>query len=294
MGRRKRRKIADDHHPSDENLIGADGVDIGGIWIPDGVLFHIYSYMYEITLSTKECGVASLVHNIAHVSTEFLASFYRHVQKTPLNLYTSTCYHRTDDIFEWACQHKVKLGKYTFKLLRSWDPTLCTKLFEACDISELESCSMSLVYQHNRQKDGISDFVQHDSKLEFQRFFAEYVSKHAPSLKRLHIKSFMEELHMPLLAMFSPSLEELDLQIWVGSHDNNFPEHLSRVIGELSKLKKLKVYALNHFLKQVQIETSVLPRIHSKSLEMIDVMGCANKMIIEKCDSENDCSSTEA
>jgi len=273
-----------------------NGLEIfcGTLWIPDEIWFNIYSFMYNRSFSAddtdhySDAGIYHLFRNLAYVSPDVYHSLLRYVRHTPLKVYGDLFFSTiAKEVFEriaWLCKHKVKIGEYKIGSYGTNEFTFIKYILTSCDITQLEACHLDLRVWHGAIAESFaapvpaaipSHAFQECSNVmttaEFQRFFAEYVLARAISLKRMKIDVKIAGLHLPLLMNLSDSLEELELRIF--AVDDCICEDLSRAIGQLSKLKKLKVYAL--------FKGSC--HIYSSSLEEIDVIDCWNGFFIDKC-----------
>ena len=281
-----------------------NGLEIlgGTIWIPDEILFNIFSFMSDgnITVNTtnhsnsadgihgcpSDDGIPALFRNLVYVSKDVYSSLFRHVRYTPVKLNGSL--HYTVKSFEriaWLCKHKAKLGEYKVNIFGANAFALLKYVLISCDATKLEVCHLDLFtssicsgFDSVALRSGIPSHViqEHNSMtvVEFQRFFAEYVPKHATSLKSMKIDFWKGELNLPLLTSLSDSLEELELIILpkYRLERTSKLKKLSLAIAQLSKLKKFQLDA--------RFDGSF--QIHSTSLEEIETT-CGLGFFIDKC-----------
>ena len=273
-----------------------DGADVGGRWLPDGVLFNIFSFCLQnnklvAETYTPACGVPVFFRSIAFVSSDFLDCVYRYIQRTPVHIFVGFDDNSLRRI-AWACQNNLKLGYFKFYQKGRYAASICKYMLQSCDISELLMCDMRFYgwspYEYAAigllesvavQAGFPSDiFQQHDissdgacSDLQLQRFFAEHVPAHASALKIMRLTFFEGALYLPVLSNSFSSLEELSLAI----HFNQSVDlqEVSRSIEQLTKLKTLILHT--NFAASFQI--------HSTSLEEIDTTDCNDGFFVDKC-----------
>jgi len=289
------RDVQQEREPAEAQYYDHNGIEIldGTLWISDEIWFNIYSFMYnrsfnvdETATSYSDAGITRLFRNLVYVSPDVYHSLLRYVRHAPLkvygDLYFSTIVTAAFERIAWLCKHKVKLGEYKIGSYGTNAFTFVKYILMSCDITQLEACHLdlrdwygavagSLAVRAGIPSHVVQEYYNVMTTAEFQRFFVEYVPARAISLKRMKINVKIAGLHLPLLMNLSDSLEELELCIF--AVEDCTCEDLSRAIGQLSKLKKLKVYAL--------FKGSF--RIYSSSLEEIDVIDCWNGFFIDKC-----------
>jgi len=297
-GNSKRLTAARDHNEREgepaEAYNDQNGLKIlgGTLWISDKIWFNIYSFMYKRRFNIddtdlhSDAGISHLFRNLAYVSPDAYHSLLRYVRHTPLkvygDLYFSTIATEAFERIAWLCKHKVKLGEYKIGNYGTNAFTFIKYILMSCDITMLEACQLdlsdwygatagSLAVRAGIPSHVVQEYYNVMTSAEFQRFFVEYVPTRATSLKRMKIDVNIAGLHLPLLTSLSDSLEELELNIFAS--DDCKCEDLSLAIGQLSKLKKLKVFAL--FKGSCSI--------YSSSLEEIDMIDCWNGFFTDKC-----------
>ena len=309
----KRSKFSHDRQDIEQNELvqhPVDGVDVGGTWLPDGVLLNIFSFcldnnkLFDDRYYQKKAGVPILFRNIAFVSPDFLECVYRYIQRTPIHLAVPLYgFDEKNSLrrIAWACQNNLKLGYFGCKQAGRNAAVICKYILQSCDISELRACEMIFYSGLQNGRGGLdgrdvseSDAVQAGVPsaifqraatssyipLELQRFFAEHVPQRAPALKRMQLTFDMEALYSPVLTNLSHSLEELELSIVACYHNLHQTsdqkldlQELTRSIEQLTKLKKLGLST--NFAASFQI--------HSTSLEEIDTTDCSEFFFVDKC-----------
>lgn len=307
LGSNKRSKVSHDRQDIEQNQLvqhPVDGADIGGMWLPDGVLFNIFSFCLDNTkllappydtafASGVPCGVTIFFRNIAFVSSDFLGGVYRYIQRTPIHLWVGSdekiCLRR----IAWACQNNLKLDGFSFYQKGKNAAAIGKYILQSCDISELLICEMSFLcvpYADIGGRDVLesvavqagfpSDIFQHQdissdetsSDLQLQRFFVEHVPERAPALKTMRLAFYHQgAVYSPVLSNLFSSLEELSLEF--GIHQIVDLHEISRTIEQLTKLKKLSL--VTDFTASFQI--------HSASLEEIDTTESTNGLFVDKC-----------
>jgi len=277
----------------------ADGADVGGTLLPDGVLFNIFSFCLDNNkllaqpYTLPECGVPIFFRTIAFVSSDFLGCVYRYIQRTPIHLWVGLQNKYLRRI-AWACQNNLKLDGFSFYQKGKNAAAICKYMLQSCDISELRACQMSFscgpphadiegmdVLESVLVQAGFpSDIFQHQdissdetsSDLQLQRFFVEHVPERAPALKTMRLAFYHQgAVYSPVLSNLFSSLEELSLEF--GIHQIVDLHEISRTIEQLTKLKKLSL--VTDFTASFQI--------HSASLEEIDTTESTNGLFVDKC-----------
>jgi len=291
---KRRLKVA--YVTQQENEQHADGAEMGAMWMPEGVCFNIYSYLNNREIVDERSGVAALFRIVAFVSKDLLASVHRYLCQTNLTLNVSYLASSSAPRYfrrvAWACRNKVKIAECSFYPTTRGQISVSEYILRSCDISEMQEISVLVIYIDSKAEDdayeskavkaGIpSDVFRQDDAdclVEFQRFLADHLPKHAPALKKMQLSFDNVKMYLPVLTNLSQSLEELKLSI--RQTRNGCPlsfaielQELSRVIEQLPRLKNLKLFEKN----------GGSFHIRSTSLEEIDTTECSTEFFISKC-----------
>ena len=198
--------------------------------------------MYDVEI----LDVAALFRKILPIASKYLLrSLFRYIQHTPLKLMqdnTRSISTRMEAI-AWACKKRVKLKEVHFcyfpsdlDLGSSLDLRIYEHLFRSCDITQLERleifhydtsgysyhCSQSPNMLLIAMKQGFPFEVVYEtadepeSSAKFERFVAEYIPRHAKSVRKMNItigdiKDGNQRLSV--LTSFLHSLEEVTLNV---------------------------------------------------------------------------------
>ena len=266
----------------------SDGLELSsGLWLPDGILFHIYSYISngQVTPSRYADGVASLIYNTRLISKPFLQSIERYLRSAPLKIRMrfGDDSPRINRRIEWACENCVNVEEFLFDVPMGNDVKstqrreLFKKILSSCQTSNLVKFGLILPHYSIRRP-------VNETTMEFQQFVVSNVSNQRHSnlntpLKKLTVHFNPIELHLPLLTNYSHSLEELEIRICRYAKDR--PDELvlselSDAIKHMPKLKTLKIVNSGKF-------GAASIQISSDSLEEINVEECDNGFFFEKC-----------
>ena len=267
------------------------GMEICGIWMPDGVLFCICSFLcrHEISdvlpRSERDLLASCFFRNFSRTSKDSNALVHRWVRKIPLVLKISQRNKQNYEKIEWICRNRVKLRHCDLYVRGNNEAALCKYILSSCNLAELESCTMHFIEgKHDVKESEVFEVgipyhaIQKKNKKfmeEFRHTLAEFVPKRAMSLKRMAL-TLKGELCPSLLRAFSYSLEDLEMKIFApdgsSSMDSEDLHAPSQVIEKLSKLKRLKIKAM--------FKASFTVR--SNTLEVIDTTG-SRGFYVETC-----------
>lgn len=270
-----------------------DGLELCGSWLPDGVCFHIYSYVSNghIIANRYADGVASLVHSTRMVSQDVLKSVQRYLRQAPLKMllrYGDDAT-QTQRRINWACRNRVHLDELFFDV-----PHLNTKglervvdfkrILHTCQTTKLQKFGLILPMYNNLCH--TFETLPDSPGREFQNFVlmntpgGSGTDINISGVKKLSLAFHTQEFFLPLLKRYSNSLEELEIRIC--RHAKNRPdelvlEDLSKVIQGMTHLKKLKICNYGKF-------GAASIQIMSTSLEEIDTGNCDNGFFVETCE----------
>jgi hypothetical protein len=269
--------------------------------LPDGVWFHIYSYLhrhrdpflhYSRKVNVNSLDVGNLLKTMSSVSKEDNKRLFRYLSQVPQD-FTYSYYDLETLVF--ACRNCMKLGGVvSFTSIGRIALNLYMYMIRSCNIRDMHTLTLNLQhYSSNVSRHFITSAIKVGipvevlkvsmSPLEFQQQYAAFIAEHShihsPSLNKLHLRVQKNEFYLPFLTMFSHSLEELSLHILKGgkspnpgAYDHDL-ESFSNAIERMSKLKKLTICA--------DLQASF--RIRSASLEEINVMPTRFHFSVDEC-----------
>lgn len=301
------------HHHNIESLMrhqSDEGLECSkNLWVPDEVWFHIFSYMNPNVLGGQGSfnGVPDFFRKVAFLSKPLYCIAVRFLKRMPLiiehHYFLKTALLRR---IAWAAAHGVKLGGVSIFINSENACAIHKFMLTSCDVSRMTVCNiqddwMELDVKQSaaieagipphcfRQAEresavtAISNDTICDYKLDFQEFFAKFVSSRA-SLRCMKVDLWKGEWHLPIITNSSNSLRELTLSISqredskISGGDTNVEDgdlqELSSSIQQLVVLKKLK---LSFLWKKCLFD------IESKSLEHIDMTGSEEGCFLNKC-----------
>ena len=271
-------------HNDNKEAADADGIEVHAIWLPDGVVFTICSFMCHKEISdaqsTFQAGLLlpRFFHDLGRTSKSFHALLHRYFRQTPLNLNLSQRVKHNYEKIEWVCHNEVKLGHCHLYVRGQNEAAVCKYIVSSCNLIELESCKIHLVkdrcdVQESEASDaGIPCEGSHKQNNnfmeEFQLMFANYVPTRAMSLRSLAL-TLKGNYCPPLLGAFSNSLEHLELTIFAPEQSPNpitLNKELCALSQSLKKLPKLKTL-------KITAKYAASFTIKSDTLELIDTTG---------------------
>ncbi len=287
------RELSERFYDPDSN---SDGIEMCGSWLPDGVCFHIFSYLSNgnIIANRYADGVSSLAYSIRLVSKDASSVLRRYLRNAPLKMIVRYRDHtkQTKRRIEWACKNQVNLVEFLFDVpylnndgKRKMDEF--KRILEACRTDKVQRFGLVLpMYNNLRQSFQLDD---KSPELEFQRYVINKVPKPNPNyqpfnasinasgIKKLCLAFHQDELHLPLLKRYSNTVEELEIRVcrFAKVRPNVLVlEGLSMAIKDMSRLQKLKICNYGKF-------GAASIHISSESLKYLDMLNCDDEFYVE-------------